>query len=273
MVVMPLIDPARPTSIYLGQISANVWHNSTNILAAPFAIAAFFSGIHFLRSLSLRNATFFSALMVVCILAKPNFSLAFLPVFGIAVLFLLWRNRCKVRKSLALLAIGFVPAALVLAYQYVVVYVNPSVITAKPTFAPFIVWSAFSPNIVLSIALSLIGPLLVLIALPRERRRSLPVVIGWATLLVGIVQLSILGEGLSDGKIALSGNWFWGAYTAATIVFIVSIVELFRQFRFSEGRTPGRIMTTYVAALAICGHVASGIYYVLNIGVGHYANY
>ena len=273
MVVMPLIDPARPMSIYLGQISANVWHNSTNILAAPFAIAVFFSGVHFLRSLTLKNAVFFSALVVVCILAKPNFSLAFLPVFGIAVLLLLWRKRCKLGESLALLAIAFLPAAVVLAYQYVVVYVNASVITAKPTFAPFVVWSAFSPNIILSIALSLAGPLLVFIALSRERRRSLPMVISWTTLLVGIFQLSFLGEGLSDGKIALSGNWFWGAYTAATIVFIVSIVELFRQLRPSEARTLARTPTTYIAALAICGHVASGIYYVLNIGVGHYANY
>jgi hypothetical protein len=153
------------------------------------------------------------------------------------------------------------------------VYVNPSVITAKPTLAPFVVWSAFSPNIALSLSLSLIGPALVFVALSKDRRRSLPIIVSWATLLVGIAELSLLGEGRADGGIALSGNWFWGAYTAATIVFLVSIVELFRQFRSSEIRPPARVLTTYVAALALCGHVASGIYYVLNIGVGHYANY
>lgn len=273
MVVMPLIDPARPMSIYLGQISANVWHNSTNILAAPFAIAAFFSGIHLLRFLSLKNAAYFSGLMVLSILAKPNFSLAFLPVFGIAVVLLLWRKHRGLWESLLLVLIAFLPAGLVLAYQYLVVYVDPSVITAKPTFAPFVVWSAFSPNIALSIVLSLVGPALVFIALPKERRRSLPIVMGWVTLLVSIIQLSLLGEGRTDGGIALSGNWFWGSYTVATIVFIISIVELLRQIRSSEVRTSAQTLVMYVAALAICGHVASGIYYVLNIGVGHYANY
>jgi len=39
----PLVGPGAPHDIYLGPIPATVWHNSTNIAVAPFALVAFWA--------------------------------------------------------------------------------------------------------------------------------------------------------------------------------------------------------------------------------------
>jgi hypothetical protein len=272
-VIMPIIDPARPKNIYLGQIAPNVWHNSTNILAAPFAIAAFLAAISLLRVLSVRNALVFSGLVVLAALAKPNYPIAFLPVVGVATLVLLWRSRTKFSTSVLILAIAYVPVLAALCYQYLVVYVGAPIVTStKPSFDPLAVWRAFSPNIPLSLALSLAGPILVFVALRPDRRRSLPVVLSWVALLIAIAQAALLGEQDKAGHLVLDGNWFWGAYTALAIVFFVSFIELVRLVR-STPHSLERNLIIGVAVLALVGHIAAGVYYVLNIGAGDYPSY
>ncbi len=263
-VVMPIIDPNRPSAIYLGQISANVWHNSTNIMVAPFAIAASYAVIVFFQKTTYKQAWIVSLLIVLTTLSKPNFSLAFLPVIGIGVLILFARQRTKIMKAAFLLLIMFIPVVLVLIFQYVAVFDAEFIRKTTLSFAPFQVWSKYSANLSLSLFLSLAGPVLMLIALSARGRMSAAVVISWSTLIVAIAQLALFAEVFEDGTISYEGNWFWGSYTAITIVFLWTIIALLDDLK-SEVTTSWDSVIRPITAVAISAHVFSGVYYLLTV--------
>src|SRR5690606_22125386 len=77
--------------------------------------------------------------------------------------------------------------------------------------APLAAWRNFSDNIPWSIVLSLFGVVVALIALIIRRGVTPDVVLAWSVLGVAIVELCLLAEQMSDGSLANSGNWFWGA--------------------------------------------------------------
>lgn len=171
-----------------------------------------------------------------------------------------------------LLAISLLPTLLTLVYQYAVTYVRTSVVTSKVVFAPFEVWRVLSPNIPLSLILSLIGPVLLFASLTREQKKSLPVILSGATTLVAILQLILLGERSANGSLAASGNWFWGSYASIFILFVVLIIEYCKPGPL-VGISKNRSITRTVAGLALTAHIASGIYYFLNIGMPGYADF
>ncbi|UCR89697.1 hypothetical protein [Mycetocola spongiae] len=263
-VAMPLIDPNNPANLYLGHLSANVWHNSTNVMVAPFAIAAFYTGILFLRKQTVRSAAVFSGLIVLSTLCKPNFSLALLPVIGIAAIIVLIQNRTAIMPALKLISIAFIPVAALLALQYTIVFLSGSVRETKLGISPFAVWSHFSDNISYFLVLSLAGPVLMLLAMTPLARRSLEIQVSWLTLLVAIAQYGLLVEVFPDGSISFEGNWTWGSYTAITVVFIFSMIFMLRQLDVPK-LDPWPRVALFLAGLAVAAHTFSGIYYLLNV--------
>lgn len=271
LVVMPLLDPLHPNDIYLGQITPNVWHNSTTILAEPFAILAFYAAIQMYRRATMRSTLIFSAFATLSVLAKPNYALALLPVIGIAMIVVLWKRR-QFPRGIALLAVGFLPAAAVLIGQYISVYVG-GFRQEELVIKPFAAWEVFSSNIPLSIALSIAGPVLILFAISPEQRRKPWIVLAWLAFVVALLETIFLAElSPTDGSLNQSGNWFWGSYTAIALLFLVSGIEAVRTFR-SGPLSPERRLVLFVAAIALIGHVATGIYYVLSIGTPAYGKF
>lgn len=268
IVVMPLLNPARPDEIYLGQLAPTVWHNSTNILAAPFALALFFCAVAFLREPGIRSAVALGGLSVVSVLAKPNFAVAFLPVLGVAAVVVLWKTRMRLGRSAVMIAAVFVPVTLLLAYQYLMVFAAGGVRETSPALRPFAEWSLHTDSIPLSLMLSLAGPLAALLAIGGERRRSLAVVLSWSTVVVAVAQLALLAEVESDGAISGHGNWFWGAHLAVLMLFVVSFVELARA-SLSWPQRKARRGAIVVAAALLALHVMSGVIYAVGIIAGN----
>lgn len=127
LVAMPLVNPARPRSIYLGQISPNVRHNATHIFSVPFSLVAFVTAVALVRSLSLRAAGAFAVAVALSTMAKPNCALALVPVVGPALLVRLIRERRSIRSALGVLALAVGPVIAVLLYQYLMVFQGDSV--------------------------------------------------------------------------------------------------------------------------------------------------
>lgn len=266
LLAMPLINPLNPTDIYLGQISPNVWHNSTNILVAPFALAAFAAAVSLLRSPTVRTASVFGVLGLLVVLMKPNYMLALLPMLGVMLLWSLHVGRIAWPRRVGLIALSFLPATLMLVVQYGLVF-RASVRDTSMTIAPLAVWKQFSDNIPLSILLSVAGPLVALLVLPRIARKSHDLVLAWGALAIAVLQMSVLAEAAPGGAIDLDGNFFWGSYTAMLVVFLVSVIALARAFpAWPSGA--GRRVAVVVAVVLIGLHVASGLVYVLFAGVG-----
>jgi hypothetical protein len=96
-----LLTLAMPLPIWwdgylmVAQPSPNIWHNPTAPFEMPFSLALFLAGLRLLDVLNLRTAALAGLLMVLSLLAKPNFVLAFAPVFGPALLVELWHARRK----------------------------------------------------------------------------------------------------------------------------------------------------------------------------------
>lgn len=266
VLVMCLVNPATPTDVVLGQISPNIWHNSTNILVAPFAFAAFALGIGFLSAPTGRRAALLSVVLVVMVLAKPSFALALLPVLGIATLIAFGREGLTWRTRIGLIAAVFVPVTLVLIYQYVSVWVDGVVRSDfSLTVDPLAGWMSHSDNPLLSLLLSFAGPVAAVFAMSPEARRSVPVVIAWATTALAVAQFALFAEVSSAGEVSSSMNWSWGAHTASSILFVVSLIELVRTARDKDA-TRARKVALVIALVVMAAHVASGIFYVTGIG-------
>ncbi|WP_167044873.1 hypothetical protein [Salinibacterium sp. ZJ454] len=264
VLAMPILNPAMPKMVYLGQITPNVWHNSTNILALPFAIIAALAAIALIRKPEWRTAATFGGLIFLSVLTKPNYALALLPVVGIALIVKLVRARSRWRDAFGYCAVAFVPVAVLLVVQYFLVFSSSGVRDARLVFAPFEVWQVFSANIPLSLVLSFGGAVLTHFALPVERRRSTAVVLSWLVVVVAVLEAAMLAERVVGGAISTDGNWFWGAYTATFILLIVLIANLARSLH--EARpTKRRVPVVVLALVALVLHVVSGIVYVLNV--------
>ena len=266
LVAMPLLNPARPEDIYLGQITPNVWHNSTQIFALPFSLAAFVAAAALLRAQTMPRALLFGGLVLASTLAKPNYTIALLPVVGLMLLWKMFRARTGLLRQLLLVAAGFVPTALLLVDQYFLVFGAAGVRKATMTFAPLAVWSFFSLNVPVSIALSIAGPLAVLLVLPRKLRSDPALQLSWLVLVVSLLQLGLLAERFTDGTLSMEGNFFWGSYSAVFMVFVASAISLAKAYTAGP-LSLGRRMAYLAAVVLLALHAGTGFYYLGRAGV------
>jgi hypothetical protein len=267
----PLVDPDALTDIYLGQIAPTVWHNSTNIAVAPFALLAFWAAMRLVSELRWRPALLAGIAAALAIAMKPNFGLAMIPVLGIAVLVGLIRMRAGWRLGSAVVAAAALPALAVLAAQFASVYGGGLDRDESLTVAPFAAWLLASDNIAWSIVLSLFGVAVVLIVLLVRREQTRELLLAWAVLGVALTQMSLFAEMLPDGSIAESGNWFWGAYTALMVVTLYSATAV--RDAIAKADTARWQMLPIVAAVALGAHVIAGLYYTVSVGTPAYGSF
>jgi len=264
----PLIDPAAPRDIYLGQIPATVWHNSTNIAVAPFALISFWAALRLVANPTWRSALVAGVATAFAIAIKPNFGLALIPVVGVVVLVRLVQTHTGWRRGLVVVAAAVVPPVLVLGAQFASIYGGGLQREETLTIAPLAAWQAFSHNIPVSILLSLLGVAVALVVLLGWREATREQILAWVVLGVAILQLSLFAERLGDGSLAQSGNWFWGAYTALMVVVLWTATAL-RSSIVRAASSRARILP--VIAVVILGlHVAAGVYYAMSVGTPAY---
>src|SRR5262249_15951146 len=153
----------------------------TFIVAAPFALGAFWLGLRLLRDFDAWIATVFGLALAVGLLAKPNYALAFLPCYGPALLLALvrgWRaGQTTVAKAIRILSYGLFPAACVMAWQFFWFKGNATILLGYP----LAVWHLHSPNVPASIVLGTAFPLAVLICYPRSINTDRPMILAWTT--------------------------------------------------------------------------------------------
>ena len=159
MLVVPLKLGAA-TNFYLGKVTPTIWHNSTTILAMPFSLLLFVVAVDVLRRAEARwTATAgLAALLVLSLSAKPNYGLLFLPVFGVYALVLAVRGSGPDRwRPLGRYLVVAVVGVAVLGLQYWGTYATGAV-TYENRLDPLTVWRAFTPDVPLAMAESLLLP-------------------------------------------------------------------------------------------------------------------
>lgn len=203
--------------VYLGNISPNQWHNSTLILAMPFNLLLFYFALKNIKSEKTTPFLWVAGLSAASIICKPNYALAFLPVFFALIVFFKVKERQYLRGAIQG-ALVIIPSIIILAAQWYLTFVQNDLhqVGAKTVVAPFFVWSNYTPHIAISLLLSLLFPVYILIFF--YRKMDLYLIASWLVFLVALVTASVFSELPNWG----AGNYFWGAIAANYILFVFS---------------------------------------------------
>ncbi len=129
--VGPLYMPWMNPKYYAGQGTPNTWHNPTNLAVKIFAIIIFGVICDLLQdTCQMKNATkvrknvvnmklfLVSVLLAVSVVAKPSFIMAFIPGLGLWMVIRCVIDKFKNVKVYFGICLLFIPAVLIMLYQY-----------------------------------------------------------------------------------------------------------------------------------------------------------
>jgi hypothetical protein len=244
--LMPIIGLSL-NRIYLGQLPPNVWHNPTTIAAVPFALLLFAYSYRKLNSNNLRDYLVLAGLLVLNLLAKPNYLLAFLPVYYLLQLILILKNRDW--KRVWGMLIVTLPVVAMLLIQYYFTFASGEGPGSGVDFAPFKVWNRYSHNIPLSLLVSVAFPLYYAAAYFKEARADGKVKLSWAIFTIALLEYMFFAEA---GERYSHGNFLWGGVIALYILFLTTSASFFRQ-KFSVKYAFGLLLFLL--------HLGTGIFY------------
>jgi hypothetical protein len=256
VITAPIMRPKA--HIYLGQISSNIWHNPTTMLVWPLALALFFSAWRWLESGRMRELPLIVALSTLSVLAKPNYFLAFAPVFCWSAL---RRHRFSARGLLGLAAL--LPAVSVLFWQLTAFGADEGVRSQyRIAFQPLVEWRAHSRSIPLATLFSLGFPLAYTCLFIRSVARPELLRFAWAVLLCALVWMVCFAEvRLDDGTLLGHFNFSWGAHVSLFILFLVTALDLLSNPEAAAyaGRARSARWRAGAVWLLLLLHVGSGV--------------
>ena len=214
--------------LYLGYMTPNVYHNPTQVMLRPMALAllvigarVFDSHVSKARWGLVAGAAILSALSC---LTKPSFQIAFLPGLGLLCgLALIGRKELDLHLSVLGVA---VPSLAVLAWQYSVGF--GQVQTSEIFLAPFQVIQFLADRLFLKFALSLAFPVLVTVFFFKEAFRDKRLVVAWSTAFFGLSYAYFLAE---TGSRFSHGNFLWSGYMGVSVLYVACLPTLMRQPR------------------------------------------
>ncbi|SDL41589.1 hypothetical protein SAMN04488242_1496 [Tessaracoccus oleiagri] len=239
------ITVSAQDDIYLGKLSPVIWHNSTTILAVPFALLLFASTCWLLTRprVSIRAHVVQLALVLLSGWTKPNFILAFIPALAVWCVIAVGaapagERGATFRELWRKAAPSGIVAAAILVTQYVLTYSGPGLQmlgqSVSNVFDPFAVWelwsTAFGVRPFVTVPTSLITPLVLSLLVWRGKGYRLPLVLAWLAVVVGLLQFTLFAEALADGTILFHGNWIWGAQISMAILFCLTLSAFMREW-------------------------------------------
>jgi hypothetical protein len=268
MLAAPIARPWRINRVYIGQVSPNVWHNPTILVCWPLVILLFFAAYEFLRSGKLRSLAVVGALSVLSVLAKPNYFLAFAPVFALLSLWSFGLSRRWVVSQLATL-----PTVAILYWQMTAAFGGAEAMRAGRTIAwmPLAAWRVYSDSILLSLLFSLAFPLSYAVVFRRSLVNRELLVFAWAVLLSALVWTACFAEvNTANGAVDVHFNFSWGSHLAIYLLFFVTAIDMCDNPAALEalGRLPFGGWQARLPWWLLGAHAASGIFWIVRQAVG-----
>jgi len=249
---------------FIGYLTQNSWHNSTTIASAPFAVLSFIFGIRYIQKRKLSSALLTTVSLFISILFKPNFALAYLPVFCLYLLLEILKKNAANRKNLLIaLIIVVLPSVLLLFAQYFL-FVQGGSWGYKSVISPFSVWHSYAPNIPRNVFLSLAGLVAAIFSLKLSSLLSPNILISLGAFLLATLEFVLFAESDRAGNINLAGNWGWGTVTTLLITELVIIVELLQNYK-SNQFTKSKLIWALFALIIFTFQILLGFYYFLSV--------
>ncbi len=215
---------------YLPQGGPNVWHNPTFIFVRPFGLLTFYLFILAFEAIKSgkdykKKLVWFSVILVISCVAKPNYAFVLLPAMGILTLIELSNNFIFKLKTIGIpLLLSVLPAGVVLILQFVYVtgtFASGNVYTIIKFGSQFDMSFWLSIRSTLSL---LIIPIIVFSFVGYKHVKNNSVyALTLLTVIVGWLQYYFLyqtGESF--------GDYFWGYGLSSHLAIFVSIGLLFK---------------------------------------------
>ena len=259
-IIMPFYVRTAHYQRYIGYQSASIWHNSTYICMKPCSILVL---ILYLRldekykdGLSAKEWLTLAGAFILVNAVKPSFSLVFLPVMA---LYLLWDLLRKVPfTKVFFFGLTVIPSLLVIIWQNVVLFGGETGNGIEIRYGYTLTLHSLHPKATL--LLSVAFPLFVLLFLWKELFRDKWYLMSWLVWGIALVQVTFLSE---SGARARDGNFMWGYSFGIFLITLWSVVKLLEIIKSPKGiftRKP--VLTAFsITGLAIfayqcyCGFV------------------
>jgi hypothetical protein len=247
LIAAPIWDPLN-ANMYIGRITPNVWHNPTCFMVWPFVILLFIAGVNYLDTAKTSCLLGIGVLAALNVLAKPNYLLAFAPVFVLASFM-----RFRFSRQWFAVGLAFVPCLAILLLQYYFTYAGPQH-SRGMIIAPFAVWKIYSVCIPLGAILSVAFPASYLCLFWRSLREPRHLLFAWAVFGVAMVWMIVFAEINPDGSINTAFNFGWGAILSFYVVFLFTMCDFLSQ-PANCNKVLHRIVWVLFLAHVVCGAV------------------
>lgn len=260
---------------YIGVFTPNPWHNATYMAARPFMVLAFFFGVYTLVHYEhdfAKGAAFtryrktaylaFSISLLLATLAKPSYTLVHGFTVVIIMLYRLFKSRFKNLRQTILLGCYYIPTIMSLGYQYLGVFSGGSSHNDEQGigFGFFRVWSLYTKNIPLAIALAILFPIIVLIFHRNQLSKNNMYRFAWQIYIVAFATTAFLYE---KGFRELHFNFCWGYICGIFLVFFVSMILVLKDSRYwiVQKYPPKFTLALTIEWFALIAHTLMGLYY------------
>lgn len=272
MLVMPIWLPFFNPSIVIGQGGPNVLHNPTNIMVRLLAFPCFLWYVAIMDGIGKGSVSRMGALKIAALslfvlltaFAKPSFVQMFLPaMLVLSVLKLIECKKAAVRP-IAVIALSFVPVFSFIVLQAWISFYYGRGSGCSVAFLK--VWRHYSPNVFVSMVVSILFPAIVLLWSIRARKVSTADVLTWIMYGVATAQYILLIE---KGRRWSHGNFSWAMLLAQFFLFFTSIDRFVSLVREGVNKIAGteRKLWFGCASVACALHLASGLCYLWRVMV------
>lgn len=230
----PLYVPSFSESYYLGQSSFNVWHNPTNTAVKFAFVLAFFLFIYSFDmdekeridvwKISMGKKTFYNLIIglitFVSTFIKPSFFQVFAPTIAIVYIIDLIVKRKNIIYYIKN-GLVFLPSVAVIFYQTFILFLSENNIRGGLVVDFLEVWGYYSPNVLISILITITFPIFVIILFRRTILNDFKYVIAIVFYIVSALEAAVLAETAGT----YSGNLMWGMSLGIGAIFLYSIFK------------------------------------------------
>ena len=262
MLVAPVFLFSLPR-MFLGYAAGNRFDSPTYVMAKPFIVLAFFAVVQNLfQKWRWTNALWMAGFILCATLAKPNFTITFLPAVGIVLLAFYLKKWKEVNWLYVIFPLGLT-ALIVLVGQFAINYVGDR--GDRVIIAPFVAVTHLAgsvPNVFLYLFMSLLFPLAVVIFYWGSAKKDLAMQLAVVNFLVALTFAFVLGE-----EINMTVANFWNCVQFGSFVLFMAVIVFFGKKlieRYNNGekfRWQEWTASALLAAHFVCGIV----YYVASL--------
>lgn len=258
LLVGPIFFLTYPEQMYVGYFSPNPYHNPTYILFRPIVLIILYAVANNLFAKWNWKQSGIITLAIICAsLAKPSFTLTFLPTVGLLIVLGYLKKFTKINWLYVIFPLGLV-SVVVLASQY---YINYSGYWGDQIqLVPFMAMLTYVPNIPLVLLyalLSILFPALISIFYWKKNASRISFQLVWLNFFVAFVLASLVGE-----KADLASNNFgWGVMIAVFLLFVEGVLILGKELVQKGLKTSAKSWKMIIPSAALILHLICGIIY------------